>query len=85
MRRHEITVYNDEIKARHASQCRMILDVLRKNRDMLANVTFWGVDDRNSWSNNYLVRGRKNCPLLFDVFRCPKRTFFNLIDDAKEF
>ncbi|MBR6083201.1 MAG: endo-1,4-beta-xylanase, partial [Salinivirgaceae bacterium] len=58
--------------------------VLRKNSDVVTNVTFWGLDDRSSWLNNYPVRGRKNFPLLFDNYRCPKQVLFKLVGDAKE-
>ena len=83
MRRREVTVYDDEKKATQAAQYQMIFDVLRKNSDVVTNVTFWGLDDRNSWLNNYPVRGRKNFPLLFDTYRCPKPILFKLVDDAK--
>ena len=83
MRRREVTIYDDEKKAAQTDQYRMIFDVLRKNCDVVSNVTFWGLDDRNSWLNNYPVRGRKNFPLLFDNYRCPKQVFFKLIGDAK--
>lgn len=31
----------------------------------VTRVTFWGVDDGQSWLNNWPVRGRTNYPLLF--------------------
>ena len=83
MRRREVTIYDEEKKAAQTDQYRMIFDVLRKNSDVVTNVTFWGLDDRGSWLNNYPVRGRKNYPLLFDTYRCPKQVFFKLIGDAK--
>lgn len=84
MRRREVTVYDDAKKAEQTAQYQMIFDVLRKNSDVVTNVTFWGLDDRSSWLNNYPVRGRKNFPLLFDTYRCPKPILFKLVDDAKD-
>jgi endo-1,4-beta-xylanase len=33
---------------------------------VITRVTFWGVDDAQSWLNDFPVKGRKNYPLLFD-------------------
>ena len=82
MRRREATIYDDEKKAEQAAQYQMIFEVLRKNCDVVTNVTFWGLDDRHSWLNNYPVRGRKNFPLLFDTYRCPKPVLFKLVEEA---
>ncbi len=46
-----------------------------KHRDDLRRVTFWGLDDRQTWLNNYPVRGRTNHPLLFDREGRPKPAF----------
>jgi endo-1,4-beta-xylanase len=40
--------------------------VFKKHRDVITRVTFWGVDDAQSWLNDYPVKGRTNYPLLFD-------------------
>ena len=36
------------------------------HRARLSRVTFWGVTDRDSWLNNFPLRGRVNHPLLWD-------------------
>lgn len=41
----------------------------------VARVTFWGVTDRDSWLNNFPIRGRTNHPLLFDREGKPKPAF----------
>jgi endo-1,4-beta-xylanase len=41
----------------------------------VARVTFWGVNDGNSWLNNFPVRGRTNHPLLFDRQSQPKPAY----------
>ena len=37
-----------------------------KHCGLVTRVTFWGVTDKDSWKNNFPVRGRTNYPLLFD-------------------
>ncbi|KAA6461189.1 endo-1,4-beta-xylanase [Acidobacteria bacterium AB60] len=46
-----------------------------KHRDVVTRVTLWGVTDRNSWLNNWPVRGRTSYPLLFDRDGKPKPAF----------
>ena len=43
-----------------------------KHQDKIERVTLWGVNDGNSWKNNWPVRGRKDYPLLFDRDNQPK-------------
>lgn len=82
MRRRETVVYDEERKMQQEVQYKIIFDVLKQNSDIVTNVTFWGLDDRGSWLNNYPVRGRRNYPLLFDTFRCPKHVFYSLIGNS---
>lgn len=51
-----------ELAQRYADLFRVFL----KHRDVVERVTFWGVTNRESWLNNFPVRGRTNYPLLFD-------------------
>lgn len=37
-----------------------------KHQDKISRVTLWGVNDGNSWKNNWPIRGRTDYPLLFD-------------------
>ena len=83
LRRNETIRMNDSIKQLQADQYSMIFDVLRHNSDVVRNVTFWGLDDRNSWLNNTPVRGRKNYPLLFDAYRGTKPAFHRIVREAK--
>jgi endo-1,4-beta-xylanase len=50
-----------------------------KHADKISRVTFWGVNDAQSWLNNFPVRGRTNYPLLFDRQNKPKPAFYNVI------
>ena len=46
-----------------------------KHKDKVTRVTLWGVDDGQSWLNDWPVRGRTNYPLLFDRTLTPKPAF----------
>lgn len=37
-----------------------------KHSDHISRVALWGINDGNSWKNNWPVRGRTDYPLLFD-------------------
>jgi endo-1,4-beta-xylanase len=37
-----------------------------KHKDKVSRVTFWGVNDSQSWLNDWPIAGRTNYPLLFD-------------------
>lgn len=54
------------VQQRLADRYRDIFTVLARHRATLSRVTFWGVTDRDSWLNNYPLRGRVNHPLLWD-------------------
>lgn len=36
------------------------------NKEKVSRVTLWGVTDKDSWKNNFPMRGRTDYPLLFD-------------------
>lgn len=48
-------------------------------------VTFWGVNDGQSWLNDWPVRGRSNYPLLFDRQFRPKPAFYRVIETKATF
>lgn len=54
-----------------------------KHSDKIERVTLWGVSDRQSWRNNWPVRGRTDYPLLFDVNYQPKPIVKTIIKEAK--
>lgn len=53
-----------------------------KHRDVVNRVTLWGVTDKDSWLNNWPVRGRTSYPLLFDREGKPKLAFDAVIKTA---
>ena len=50
-----------------------------KYNDKVTRVTFWGVNDGQSWLNGWPVRGRTNYPLLFDRQYKPKPAYYKVI------
>lgn len=46
-----------------------------KHKDKISRVTFWGVNDGQSWLNGWPIPGRTNYPLLFDRNFKPKPAF----------
>lgn len=42
---------------------------------LVTRVTFWGVTDKDSWKNDWPIKGRTNYPLLFDRNAQPKLAF----------
>lgn len=51
-------------------------------KDKVSRVTFWGIEDGQSWLNNWPIRGRTNYPLLFDRNLQPKSAFYAIIKEA---
>ena len=56
--------------------------VFLKHRDTVTRVTFWGVTDKDSWLNDWPVKGRTSYPLLFDRNDQPKPAFQAVIGVA---
>ena len=63
---------------RYASLFRILVN----NSKTISRVTFWGVTDKNSWLNNWPVRGRTNYPLLFDRNGKNKPAFDSVVKTA---
>lgn len=51
-----------------------------KYKKEIARITFWGVNDGQSWLNGWPIRGRTNYPLLFDRNNKPKDAFYKVIE-----
>ncbi|MEP7110316.1 MAG: endo-1,4-beta-xylanase [Ferruginibacter sp.] len=50
-----------------------------KHKDKISRITFWGVNDGQSWLNDWPIAGRTNYPLLFDRNFEPKDAFYKVI------
>ncbi len=72
----------DSVQKALAKRYADLFGVFLKHRGNLTRVTFWGVDDTESWLNNWPVMGRTNYPLLFDRNGQPKPAFDAVIQTA---
>ncbi|HWT75915.1 MAG TPA: endo-1,4-beta-xylanase [Mobilitalea sp.] len=54
--------------------------IFREYKDVIDNVTLWGVADDATWLDNFPVRNRKNWPLLFDENHQPKEALLRIMD-----
>lgn len=61
-----------------------LFTLFMKYKTNIGRVTFWGVNDGQSWLNGFPIRGRTNYPLLFDRNFKPKPAFYSVIATAKK-
>ena len=54
-------------------------ELFKKYRKNISSITFWNISDRNSWLDNFPVRGRKDYPLLFDAQLKPKKAYWEIV------
>jgi len=69
-----------ELAQRYADVFRLFL----KHEGKIARVTFWGVNDEQSWLNGFPIPGRVNHPLLFDRQNKPKPAFDRVVHVLKQ-
>jgi endo-1,4-beta-xylanase len=60
-----------------------LFTLFMKYKKAISRVTFWGVNDGQSWLNGFPIKGRTNYPLLFDRNFTPKPAFYSVIATAK--
>lgn len=73
------TALPDSVQQQLASDYEALFKLFLKHKDKIDRITFWGVNDGQSWLNNWPVRGRTNYPLLFDRQFNPKPAFYKVI------
>lgn len=69
----------DSLQSKLAGSYEDLFRLFLKYKNKISRITFWGVNDGNSWLNNWPVRGRTNYPLLFDRHFNPKPAFYKVI------
>ena len=67
-----------DVEKLQAERYLSLFRILLANRESIERVTFWGVDDGQSWKNNWPMRGRRDYPLLFDRNGQPKPVFYEV-------
>lgn len=63
----------------HAKRYKEFFDLFLKHQDKISRVTLWGIQDGQSWKNNFPVPGRTDYPLLFDRNYQPKSFLKSLL------
>jgi len=69
----------DSVQIKQAKCYEDLFKLFIKHKDKIERVTFWGVNDGQSWLNNWPIRGRTNYPLLFDRNFNPKPAFNKVV------
>ena len=73
------TTFTEEKEKQQMEKYKTCFELFRKYKKVITGVTFWNVSDRNSWLDNFPVRGRKDYPLLFDKDLKPKKAFDEVV------
>jgi endo-1,4-beta-xylanase len=74
----------DSMQIKLATGYEDLFKIFIKHKDKIERITFWGVNDGQSWLNNWPIKGRTNYPLLFDRNFKPKPAFEKVIALAKK-
>jgi endo-1,4-beta-xylanase len=69
----------DSIQTQLTARYEAIFKLFLKHKDKISRVTFWGVNDRQSWLNDWPIKGRTNYPLLFDRASKPKKAYYSVL------
>ncbi len=72
----------DEVMKAWEQRVTELFALFLKHHRHIDRVTLWGLNDDNSWRNNFPVRGRKDYPLLFDRDNQPKAVVQQMIELA---
>ncbi|GEL11427.1 endo-1,4-beta-xylanase [Flavobacterium glycines] len=74
----------DSMQVKLAQRYADIFKLFLKHKDKISRVTFWGVNDTQSWLNDFPIKGRTDYPLLFDANLQSKKAYYNVIEAAKK-
>lgn len=73
----------DSVSNKLAKRYQDIFALFKKHQDKISRVTFWGVNDGQTWLNNWPIDNRTNYPLLFDRQFKPKEAYHSVMQVAK--
>lgn len=73
----------DSIQQKLADDYEALFKLFLKYKGKVTRVTFWGVNDGQSWLNGWPVQGRTNYPLLFDRNYNAKPAFYKVAEIKK--
>ena len=72
-------VLPDSVQKQLAARYEAVFKLFLKHQDKISRVTLWGVNDSQSWLNDWPIRGRTNYPLLFDREFKPKEAYYSIL------
>jgi len=75
----------DSVQQQLANDYADLFNLFIKYNDKIDRVTFWGVNDGQSWLNGWPIPGRTNYPLLFDREFNPKPAFYKVVEAKKNY
>ncbi|WP_125721740.1 endo-1,4-beta-xylanase [Flavobacterium ustbae] len=70
----------DSVQNKLAERYASIFKLFLKHKDKISRVTFWGVHDKQSWLNDWPIKGRTNYPLLFDTELKHKKAYNSVLE-----
>jgi endo-1,4-beta-xylanase len=73
----------DSMQAKLTKGYEDLFQLFLKHKEKISRVTFWGVNDGQSWLNDWPIRGRTNYPLLFDRNFKPKPAYYKVLQAKK--
>ncbi|MBN2347858.1 MAG: endo-1,4-beta-xylanase [Bacteroidales bacterium] len=74
----------DSMQEKLSEHYATLFKIFLKHSDYVSRVTLWGIQDGQSWLNNWPVQGRTNYPLLFDRNYQPKPAYYAIIKTAEK-
>jgi endo-1,4-beta-xylanase len=74
----------DSVSKKLAKRYHDIFQIFKKHKNKISRVTFWGVNDGQSWLNNWPIKNRINYPLLFDKHFKPKEAYYSVLQVASD-
>lgn len=72
----------DSISLKQSEMYQSLFRLFLKQKNTIERVTFWGVNDEQSWRNDWPIKGRTDYALLFDRDNKPKTCVHELIGIA---
>lgn len=73
----------DSIQTKLANRYQDIFKLFLKHQDKISRVTLWGLNDSQSWLNDWPIVGRTSYPLLFDTKFQKKQAYDSIMSLKK--
>lgn len=70
----------DSVQQKLAQSYTSLFQLFLQYKKDISRITFWGVNDGQSWLNGFPIRGRTDYALLFDRKFAPKPAFYSVVD-----